>query len=269
MIIKLVWLFLKVNMWWFLCFLIGIIGWALYTKLIYNIFLNDVKYSNYMSYLNYIDQLVPSFNKLDNYTKISYISSGTHAILSLIFSLYFFINYNNIELNVLCSYNWIVGVSLSYYVCDLLMVGYYKPEIIFVGHHLAALVIISTFYIYGHLFPHMYSFGMILAEITNPFQITFHYLVKTKQTNTKRFFVVSTIFTFLFTYIRCIIVPVIYWELSKTNKLNIESHKIWAQLFDIAVAFGEIGGFIWTYYLIKGYYQKVYLPIFSTKKKII
>lgn len=245
--------------------LISIIGWIFYTLFVYGLFLVPSKNSRYKYYNDVINNIFPNFYKLDVYLKISTVLTFSHAMISLLASIYFFINYDSENVLLLSWYHIVVGISLTYYITDLLIVYYFVPDYIYVGHHIAAIIVISIYYCYSHIFPHMYSLGMILAEITNPFQLMFTYLLKTKQTKTKRFFVSSTVFTFIFTYIRCIVVPFLYWKIYHTGlvKLTDEVHPNMAMAFNIANIGGLLGGGIWTYNLIIGYYKKIYKPMFE------
>lgn len=110
----------------------------------------------------------------------------------------------------------------------------------------------------------MYPFSMVFMEITNPFQIIFSYLMNTKQTKKKRFFLVSTIFTFMFTFVRTLIIPFIYLDLYKTiyDEVNITGFQ--SILCDVCGATGVAGSLFWNYGLLKGYYNKVYLPLMTS-----
>lgn len=236
-------------------FILTFLVWLAFSRLIHKLVSSDIAY-----------YLLSGLNcELHIYDRISLVLSSVHAVTSLCISCYLYFTYSHFEIESSYLYHMTVALSIGHYITDLAIVGYLKPDLLFILHHVGAIVVVTTFYNYNNIFPHMYSLCMILAEITNPIHLVFNYLLKTKQYNSRRFFVSSTIFTYLFTFIRCIIVPIIYYKIRNYNVLVEQSGYVWANLFTNAMILSMIGNFIWTYGLVTGYYKKIYLPLTSNK----
>lgn len=217
-----------------------------------------------MRHSNLIARLVSpfvDFNKMTVYEKVGFVLSMTHALMSLFGSMYLLALYEKSEIYDTYLYHIIVAVSLSHYMTDFLIVAYYHVQFMFIVHHLVSVIMITTFYIGGHLATDTYPFSMLFMEITNPFQIIFSYLSSTKQTHKKRFFVVSTIFTFMFTFVRCLILPFIYRDIQRAIYDDVRVEGMHAVLCEVCGITGAIGSLMWNYNLLKGYYNKVYLPL--------
>lgn len=240
-------------------FWIAVVGWCILCKICYLHF-RKIRHSLL------IDNLVinfPEFDKLDVYKQISCVLSMFHALASFFISLYLIIMYNKQDIYASILYHIIIGLSLSHYTTDLLIVGYYNVQHIFVIHHIVSIILIITFYINSQISPEIYPISMVFMEITNPFQIIFVYLSETKQTRKRRFYIISTIFTFMFTYVRTLIMPFIYIYVLNIvhNEIKLEgTHKI---ICNICGVLGALGGLIWNYNLAKGYYNKIYLPMIT------
>lgn len=242
-----------------LIFGVSFISWIIYWLIIY---LHFSKIYPIQS-ITYIINKLPLYQKLEKNKQISYITSMTHALLSFITSSYILLFIPNEQIIHYNIYHIIVGITMSYYIMDLIIVMYLIPNYIFIVHHIAADIIIGTFYLYSHLCPHMYPFTIILAEITNPLQLIFTYLIMTKQTQSNYFFIISTIFTYIFTFVRILIVPFIYLDSYRNIYIIPNINRYHAYIFDISLITGILGGFIWNYNIIKGYYIKVYLPLIN------
>jgi hypothetical protein len=156
-----------------------------------------------------------------------------------------------------------VAVSISYYTCDIIIDGFTRPQYIYAAHHVAAVILIITYYIYANLSPITYSYSMIIAEITNPLQLAFIYLVESKQTDKKRYFCVNTVFTFIFTFVRSLVIPFVYLDIKRTIYNNFKLSDTHAILFELCILSGMLGGFMWNYNLVNGYYKKIYLPLMN------
>jgi hypothetical protein len=246
-----------------LTFWLTVLVWGTYSKLVYLHFKTDADSKFWLVKL--FQNNLNKFTELDKYVQIGLILSTTHALFSLFGSTYIFwmINEENIIHTYL--YHIMVAVSISYYMTDMIIVGFTRPEYIYVAHHIASIIIIITYYIYSDTFPITYSYSMIIAEITNPFQLAFTYLIESKQTNKKRYFCVNTIFTFIFTFVRTLIIPFVYLDLNRIVYQNFKLSNNYATIFEVCIISGIIGSFIWNYNLAKGYYKKVYLPLMSDK----
>lgn len=237
-------------------FNISICSWILYWILVYCHFKDILP--NPM--IKYVTNHFEKYETLDTYKQISFLTSMTHALLSFILSLYLFCIIPSNQIINQTIYHVVVGISISYYTMDLLIVGYYLVDWLFFVHHVMANILIITFYMYGHHYQIIYPFSMILAELTNPLQLTFTYLMQTKQTKTPLFFVVSTVFTYLFTFLRCLLIPIIYSEQYHNFYKVAEFNTIHAIMYNIALFSGFLGSAIWNLSIIKGYYNKVFLP---------
>jgi hypothetical protein len=248
-----------------LTFCLTVLIWIVYSKLVYQHFNTNIdsKFWLVRLFQNKLDKFI----ELDKYSQIGLILSATHAILSLFGSTYMFwmIEKNDIVSTYL--YHIMVAVSISHYMTDMIIVGFTKPQYIYVAHHIAATILIITYYIYANMSPITYSYSMIIAEITNPFQLAFIYLNESKLTNKKRYFCVNTIFTFIFTFVRTLIIPFIYLDLKRIAYNDFKLSYYYATVFEVCIVSGMIGGLMWNYNLIKGYYKKVYLPLMNNKPK--
>lgn len=215
-----------------------------------------------ISIISSIESKLPKFDTLNRYTKIGLMSSMCHAIISLFLSLYLFFMVASEHIPNSIVYTFAVSVSLTHYFLDIFMVSFLKFEPIFIIHHLMSIVMISSFYVYRYECPHLYPFTMILAEITNPLQLVFSYLKHAKQTKTDLFYIVSTLFTYLFCFIRILIIPYIfmntYHNVHNVAGLNTGNY---AQIVFISAIIGVVGSVLWGVQLLMGYYKKVYLPL--------
>lgn len=241
-------------------FWLTVLIWLIYCRICYTHFYK-------MRHSELIAKLVSpfvDFNKMTVYEKVGFVLSMTHALISLFGSLYLLSQYDKTEIYNTYLYHIIIAVSLSHYTTDMLIVAYYHVQVMFIIHHIVSIIMITTFYVGGQLSTDTYPFSMVFMEITNPFQIIFSYLSSTHQTHKKRFFVISTIFTFMFTFVRCLLLPFIYLDVQKSIYKDVKVNGFHAVLCEICGITGSLGSLIWNYSLLKGYYNKVYLPL--TKK---
>jgi hypothetical protein len=241
-------------------FWITVLLWLIFCRICYLHF-----YRMRKSYLvsNIISPFA-NFDKMKVHNKVAFILSMIHALTSLGISLYLLANYHKHEIYDSILYHIAVAVSLSHYITDMLVVGYYEVQYLYIVHHTVSIIMITIFYINSHISPQTYPFSMVFMEITNPFQIIFSYLINTKQTKQKRFFVVSTIFTFMFTFVRTLVIPFIYLDLFNSIYNEVKITGFQAIICEICGVTGVLGGLLWNYGLLKGYYNKVYLPIMTS-----
>jgi hypothetical protein len=244
-----------------LTFLLTILVWISYVKLVHNHF-NTATNSKFWL-VELFQNKLNKFTELNIYSQISFILSSTHALLSLFGSAYIYWMVKQEDIINTYLYHILVATSISHYMTDMIIVGFIKPQYIYLAHHIAATILIIIYYIYVNTSPIIYSYSMIIAEITNPFQLAFIYLIESKQTDKKRFFCVNTIFTFMFTFVRTLIIPFVYLDLQRTAYQNFKLYGTYAIIFEICILSGMIGGIIWNYNLVKGYYKKIYLPLMN------
>ena len=236
---------------------ISCLSWIIFWILVYTHFHNILP----NPIINYITQKIPNYDTIHPNQKISFITSMTHAILSLLTSLYLLTitpRHLILEQNI---YHITTAISITYYYVDLIMVGYYTPDLMFFIHHVMANVLLITFYIYAHYYPIIFPFGMMLAEITNPIQLTFSYLKHTKQQNTNVFYMISTILTYVFTFMRCLVIPIAYVELYYKFYIHCQLSGIHNYLYHIALFAGLIGSLLWCYSMVLGYWKKMFLKL--------
>ena len=177
----------------------------------------------------------------DSLVIISNLVSFTHALITILFSLYIILN-DDFSLDHFDSEKTlIIHISASYFIYDCVFMFINKFSIMFFLHHLLILVVyyISLTNDYGSK---LVMYTLFWGEITNPLQISWflsRYLNYKKIEN-----YIFPVFSFNFILVRSIIMPythfILIQKMRETNYCLI-----------LLSIIGHMGGFLWIKDIIK------------------
>lgn len=178
-------------------------------------------------------------------TKSSVISSKiislTHAITTIVGTLYILLNenwdYDNFDVSKL----WVIQFSTSYFIYDCLFMIIHSFSIMFFLHHILILIVyvVLLYYDYG---VKLLMYTIFWGEITNPLQISWFLSKYLKYKKIEE--LLFPIFSFNFILIRSIILPYIHYNLIQTLFRTNEHYYI-NTIISILSILGNVGSLIW------------------------
>jgi hypothetical protein len=197
----------------------------------------------WISYLLFVYFSLPK--KYNSATITSNLVSLTHAILTILGSLYFIVydNYGDtFSTNKLC----LIKISSAYFIYDCLFMIIHnllfngRSSIIFLSHHLIILSVyyITTTYDYGSK---LVIFTLFWGELTNPLQII--WVLSRYLTYKKIEAYIFPVFSFNFMIIRSMVIPYMNYTIIK----SLMNNKYYYPNIGLIIlsTLGNIGGFIW------------------------
>ena len=174
-------------------------------------------------------------------TIISNLVSLTHALITIITSLYIILNDDFILDNYDYDKMWIIKMSSAYFIYDGVFMIINNFSMMFFLHHLIILVVYYIT-ITNDCGVKLVMYTLFWGEITNPLQISWflsRYLNYKKIEN-----YIFPVFSFNFILIRSIIMPYAHFILIK--KMESTNYSL-----VLLIIIGNIGGLIWVKDIIK------------------
>ena len=172
---------------------------------------------------------------------ISNLVSFTHAVFTILTTLYIILNQDLTLDNFDTEKTLIIHISASYFIYDCLFMLISKFSLMFFLHHL---LILAVYYItltnnYG---VKLIIYTLFWGEITNPLQISWFLSKYFKYEQIENY--IFPVFSFNFILVRCIIMPYTHFILIKQMSYTNYS------LILLSI-FGNIGGLIWVKNMIQ------------------
>ena len=172
--------------------------------------------------------------------------SLTHALLTIIGSLYFIINDTWESDNFNDNHIKLIYFSASYFIYDIIFILINKCDLMFLGHHS---IILFIYYITlsNNIGAKFIMYSIFLGEITNPLQITWCISRVLKYNKLKDY--IFPIFSFNFIIVRTFIIPYYHYLLIKDMFVN--SYNIINYILIVISLIGNLGSLIWVHAIIK------------------
>jgi len=186
-----------------------------------------------------------------NKKNIDYLNPLIHGSILSIYSIKELLYNNNLDKDFNQEQLKILDLSTGYFIYDLFKMALIKKyrNNLYIAHHLALLYFFHFFKKYK--LPDFFIQALFFGELTNPILQIWH---MSKQNNNKLLFKYTNhIFTYMFLFFRCILIPCFFSKKIPTLFNNNRISKFDLNTILTIFAFFNFGNFIWSYQLLKGY----------------